>query len=187
MEDDALLDRLTNVFRAVGFDGATLTMLSTATGLQRSSLYHRFPGGKAQMAADVVHRLGQVGIAAALAPIMVDAPTASDVAEVGVALTAFYEGGSKSCLLETLSVGASERLDPATASALSGAAAQLIAAFAHVASSAGMSPDEATERAEDAIAAIEGALVLARVTGNRRPFARAVERLPHLLLDTTEH
>lgn len=183
--DDVLLDHLSDVFRSVGFDGASLTLLSSASGLQRSSLYHRFPGGKAQMAAEVVRRLGGHVIAAALSPISGDSPTAADVARVGAALAAFYEGGAKSCLLETLSIGSSELRDTATTTALSDAASHLIAAFAHVATSAGAQQDEATQRAEDAVAAIEGALVLARVTGNRAPFARAIDRLPGLLLGST--
>ena len=65
---------------------------------------------------------------------------------------------------------------------LQAAAEGWIAAFAGIATAEGAGPAEARNRAEDAVAAIEGALVLARVTGNRAPFARALERLPSVLL-----
>jgi len=48
--DAQLTDALTDVFRTYGYEGATLSRISEATGLQRASLYHRFPGGKEAMA-----------------------------------------------------------------------------------------------------------------------------------------
>ncbi len=51
--EEELLDRLTSVFRTHGFEGASLSLISKATGLQRASLYHRFPGGKEEMAKAV--------------------------------------------------------------------------------------------------------------------------------------
>src|SRR5687767_7960924 len=58
VSDKELLERLTGVFRRHGYDGASLSVIAAATGLQRSSLYHRFPGGKEQMAAEVARALG---------------------------------------------------------------------------------------------------------------------------------
>ena len=54
MPDEQLLGALSEVFRAHGYEGATLAKVSEATGLQKSSLYHRFPGGKEQMAKAVL-------------------------------------------------------------------------------------------------------------------------------------
>ncbi len=181
MTDDQLLDQLTGVFRSVGFDGASLTHLAAVTGLQKSSLYHRFPGGKEQMATEVIERLGTSGVSSALAPLDTDEPIRQRVQKVGRRLTAFYEAGAKSCLLDTMSVGDT---GGATATALATAANAWVAAFERVAASTGMKPAVAKARAQDAIGAIEGALVLARVTNDRRPFARAIERLPDMLLGT---
>src|SRR5437762_12723369 len=50
----ALLPVLGEVFRAHGYEGATLALITEATGLGKGSLYHFFPGGKAQMAAAVL-------------------------------------------------------------------------------------------------------------------------------------
>ena len=54
VDEADLLCRLSNVFRDVGYEAATLTMLAQATGLQKASLYHRFPEGKEQMAREVL-------------------------------------------------------------------------------------------------------------------------------------
>jgi TetR/AcrR family transcriptional regulator, lmrAB and yxaGH operons repressor len=179
MTDAQLLGRLTDVFRSAGFDGASLSDLAIATGLQKSSLYHRFPGGKAQMAAEVAERLGTGDVEQALAPLFADGPIEARVQHVGRSLTAFYEGGAKSCLLDTMSIGAA---GADAQRALAAAANRWIQAFAHVAAESGADQAEALVRAQDAIAAIEGALVLARVTGNTQPFTRAIQQLPAVLL-----
>jgi AcrR family transcriptional regulator len=41
---------LLKLFRQFGYDGVTLSKISQATGLGKASLYHYFPGGKAEMA-----------------------------------------------------------------------------------------------------------------------------------------
>ena len=42
------------VFRAHGYEGATLSVITEATGLGKGSLYHFFPGGKEELAAAVL-------------------------------------------------------------------------------------------------------------------------------------
>ena len=49
-----LLPLLAEVFRAHGYEGATLSLIGEATGLGKGSLYHFFPGGKQQMATEVL-------------------------------------------------------------------------------------------------------------------------------------
>ena len=49
-----LLPLIAEVFRSHGYEGATLALIGKATGLGKGSLYHFFPGGKAQMAAEVL-------------------------------------------------------------------------------------------------------------------------------------
>ena len=179
VSDGDLLERLGLLFRANGYDGSSLGDIAAATGLQKSSLYHRFPGGKQQMASEIAGSIGMHFADEVLAPLNGAGTAHERLTEVAARLAAFYDDGRRSCLLDALSIG-----DPggeATA-ALGLAAEGWIAAFAGIASAEGAGPAEARSRAEDAVAAIEGALVLARVTGNRAPFARSLERLPSLLL-----
>ena len=48
--DEDVLAGLTEVFQSKGYEAASLQDLARATGLKKASLYHRFPGGKKQMA-----------------------------------------------------------------------------------------------------------------------------------------
>ena len=54
VERSQVLRALGEVFRAHGYEGASLTLITEATGLGKGSLYHLFPGGKEQMAAEVL-------------------------------------------------------------------------------------------------------------------------------------
>ena len=174
VSDRELLDRLTAVFRRHGYDGASLSVIAAATGLQRSSLYHRFPGGKEQMAAEVARALGRHFSSQVLAPLSGNEPVEDRLTAVAEALLRFYDGGGAGCLLDVLTLGSP---GPATTDALAEAARAWIAAFAAAARQAGFAPADAKRRAQDSIAAIEGGLVLARVTGDHKPFRRAVQRL----------
>ena len=182
VSDTQLVDRLTDLFRSEGFEASSLNEIARATGLQKSSLYHRFPGGKEQMAADVANAVIERFATDILAPLFTDAPARDRISEVGRNLDRFYEGGDRRCLLDVLTVG---HPGPAASAALADAGRGWIDAFADVARAAGASRRDATARAQDAVAGIEGALVLARVTGDKAAFSRAIGRLPDLLLGTT--
>ena len=54
-----VIQSLLEVFRKVGYDGASLQQLANATGLKKSSLYHRFPEGKKQMAEEVLKAVNE--------------------------------------------------------------------------------------------------------------------------------
>jgi TetR/AcrR family transcriptional repressor of lmrAB and yxaGH operons len=179
VSDTQLVERLTDLFRRVGYDGASLGTIAAATGLQKSSLYHRFPGGKHQMAAEASASVMEGFATSVLAPVGSDEPLRPRVAAIAANLDRFYDGGARYCLLDMLSVG-----DPgADASAnLAAAADAWIDVFASLAREAGADAATARQRAQDAVAAIEGALVVARVTGDRSAFRRAVDGLPERLL-----
>ena len=178
INDDVLLDRLTDVFRREGFEGASLSRIAEATGLKRASLYHRFPEGKDQMAAAVLKRVGERFADDVLAPLGEDAPIASRIRKTGARLKRFYENGAAPCLLEALSLGQTPALyDTLLADALQA----WIDAFARVAKESGLRAPAAQRNAEDAVARIQGALILARASGNAGAFERAVNELETML------
>ncbi len=49
MPKETYIPCLLRLFRQYGYDGATLSKISIATGLGKASLYHHFPGGKDEM------------------------------------------------------------------------------------------------------------------------------------------
>ncbi len=178
LTDDALLAKLLGVFRTFGYEGASLARIAEASGLQRSSLYHRFPGGKRQMAEAVARQVGVEFADRILAGATMDVPLADRIAMIGAELDRFYGGGTKACILDALSVG---DVGADTAECLAGAAQAWFSVFASLAREAGVEPKAAQRRAEDTVAQIEGALVLARATRDTAPFARALAGLENSL------
>ena len=177
IDDEELLGRLCNVFRRVGYEGASLALLSEASGLKKASLYHRFPDGKAQMAAEVLNYCGVWLGDNILGPL--DDDTAAPEARMKLLvkrLDEFYEGGNKACILNLLS---SPDIDGGMfTETVRGALEALIAALAKVGRDAGHSRAEAQTRASRAVAMLQGSLVLSRGMNSTKPFRDFLKNLP---------
>jgi TetR/AcrR family transcriptional regulator, lmrAB and yxaGH operons repressor len=46
VSDEAFLARALNLFRTHGFEGVSMKHLAEATGLEKASIYYRYPGEK---------------------------------------------------------------------------------------------------------------------------------------------
>ena len=179
IDDDALLDRLTKVFRLYGYEGASLSRISKATGLQRASLYHRFPGGKDEMAKAVLARAGQWMAYRILAPLSGPGTPDKRIRLMADRLHEFYSGGRQSCLLDSLSFSTEQSELKRHIKEGMKAWGRALAA---VAREAGLPAKAAQQRAEDAIGRIQGSLVLARAMDDTAPFERTLRELPHVIL-----
>jgi TetR/AcrR family transcriptional repressor of lmrAB and yxaGH operons len=98
-----MLDRLMDLFREKGFDGASVSDISEATGLGKSSLYHHFPDGKEEMALQVLTRLEEQLEQSLFEPMRSAGTPRQKVDRMLDVLDQFYDGGKKACLLERLS------------------------------------------------------------------------------------
>src|SRR5215217_3066163 len=97
-----MLNRLMNLFREKGFDGASLSDISESTGLGKSSLYHHFPKGKEQIALQVLTHLEEQLERALFEPMRSTATPTKKLEQMLDTIDSFYEGGKKACLLERL-------------------------------------------------------------------------------------
>ena len=179
VSDQRIFDKLLEVFRLYGFEGASLSRISKATGLKRASLYHRFPGGKEEMALALLKRTREGLRSEILAPLVDSGNPAARVRSMATGIHRFYKGGRRSCLLDTLSLGTSPVLRASQRAMMR----EWRDAMASLAREAALLPTTARRRAEDALVGIEGALILARVSGDLKPFSRVMKGLPSLLTD----
>lgn len=178
ISDEDFYAKALDLFRAYGFDGVSLQMLAEATGLEKASLYYRFPGGKDQIALAIAAGVLTWLENNVIAPLAATTAPRRRVAQVADNLRDFYAGGSKSCITDVLSLpGGSDALRDGLCSAMQ----RWIKAFADVARESGLGPAAAKARAEEAILRIEGSLVLARVLGDTSSFERTMKQLPDLL------
>ena len=170
---------LLRVFRRNGYDGASLSRLSDETGLRRASLYHHFPGGKEDMALAVVASSVQDFNDMVLLPLRGPGTPERRVADMAKALSIFYDGGKETCILALMTMGEGrEALAPEVRRGLQ----EWIDALTSVIVEAGQPEPVARERAQNTVARVQGALVLARGLGDVAVFKRTVEDLPRDLL-----
>jgi TetR/AcrR family transcriptional regulator, lmrAB and yxaGH operons repressor len=183
IDDAELAQKLAIVFRKGGYEGASLALISKETGLEKASLYHRFPGGKDEMVSAALAQVDGWFAAAVIAPLAGQGEPAEKLRLAQRGLRDFYQDGEMPCALDTLS------LPPATACVREGlrnSYAAWVEAFGGLAREAGSSPSAAKRRAQRAVGLIEGALVISRVTGDTKPFRQAILELPSVLLEKDE-
>jgi len=178
ISDEAFYETALDLFRTHGFEGVSLQKLADATGLEKASLYYRYPGGKDEIAMSVatgvVHWF-QVNVFEVL---LGQATPRKRVVLVAENLRTFYSGGKKSCITDILSIpGGSDELRAGLKTALQA----WLKAFVDIARESGMAAPAARLRAEEAIVRIEGSLVLTRVLGDASSFERTLKLLPDLL------
>jgi AcrR family transcriptional regulator len=178
VSDDVFIATALELFRSYGFEGVSLQQLATATGLEKASLYYRYPGGKDEIAMAIASKVVVWFQENVFEPLTGRGSTRKRVAFVAERLREFYSGGSKSCLMDVLSIpGGSDELRLT----LRGAMQAWVHAFAQIAKESGVGNAAARVRAEEAIVRIEGALILARVLGDPAGFERVLRVLPDLL------
>ncbi len=178
--DDELMDRLSHVFRDVGFEGATLALLASAAGLKKASLYHRFPGGKEQMAREVLLSAGAWIKAHVLDPLSSESPPAARIQAMARRLDEFYAGGREACLLNVMS--SSRLADGPFNGLIRNVLDAWISALTTAMTDAGIDRKQARARAERALIMLQGSLVVARGLGTTRPFRDYLKVLPEELL-----
>jgi AcrR family transcriptional regulator len=179
VSDEVFLATALDLFRTYGFEGVSLKRLADTTGLEKASLYYRYPGGKDAMAMAIAKDVVTWFQANVFDPLVGTGPARKRVSYVAEKLREFYADGSKACLMDVLSIrGGSEELQLALKAAMQA----WVNAFAKVAKESGHGSAAARTKAEEAILRIEGSLILARVLGETACFERALKGLPDLLI-----
>jgi AcrR family transcriptional regulator len=173
--DEAVADALAQAFRRDGYAGAAVRDLCEATGLKSASLYHRFPRGKTDMALAALAWAAGRFEDAVVAPLEAPGDPAARLRKSAAGLRRHYAGGRLACLLAVLA--ASDAPEPVREE-IAAALARWRAALGALLAEAGAGAPE--DEAEDRIAAVHGALVLARGTGSTAAFRRAVLRMEEL-------
>ncbi len=180
MPKEEIITKLIPVFRHYGYEGATVSRLSEATGLKKASLYHHFQGGKEQMAQAVLEYIGHWIEETVFAPLQSDLPQQERIKAMSEGLDKFYQSGLDPCVLSVMSVGEADNLFHQQ---LEQSLKKWLDTLSKIVEETGFRPLQARQRAEDAMMLIQGALVLVRVTKNTQPFKRVISKLPQILLE----
>jgi len=159
VEQDIVLEKLMDVFRSVGYDGASMTDLADATGLKKASLYHRFPEGKEAMAHAVLNHVANWNNAQIFDILVSSGPVEERLDTALKSIDTLYNGGRVACILRALSHGRAAEIFRSEIAEIFG---KWVTAFAHVAGDVGHDPQSANRLGESTLIRIQGSLILAQ-------------------------
>ncbi|WP_339109383.1 TetR/AcrR family transcriptional regulator [Thioclava sp. GXIMD4216] len=165
-----LIRQLAELFRTYGYEGASIGIIVDKTGAGRSSLYHFFPGGKADMARAVLADIDQWFEAHIFTPLRHDPPETA-IAHMFHAVTRYFHDGQRICLVGAFAL---DQTRDQFAAQVRGYFRDWQAALAQCLERSGLSPETAQTRAIQMLAAIQGGIVLARATGDNAAFTAAI-------------
>ncbi|KCZ86770.1 TetR/AcrR family transcriptional regulator [Hyphomonas jannaschiana] len=175
---DALLAASVKLFRQKGYAATGLAEILAESGAPKGSLYHYFPGGKAEIGAEAVQLAGKA-VTRTLKDLAAEADGPGDLVRryfdllAGWMAASDYRDGCPitTTLLET--VPEHEAIRQAGAAAFDAWAGVLTES----AVAAGIPLARAESLARFAISALEGALIQCRVAGNAAPLRLVAEEL----------
>jgi len=180
---DEVSQRIFGVFRTYGYEGATLARISAATGLGRASLYHYYPGGKDDMAREVLGTANGWLETNVVSVLERPGSAASRLRAMTAALRTGYAEGAASCVLNLLGIGeAGEKFSAELRTVLE----VWIHALERLFRNAGSPPGRARRTATDAVVRVEGALVVARALGDATVFVRTLGELERSLIEEVD-
>jgi TetR/AcrR family transcriptional repressor of lmrAB and yxaGH operons len=171
---DSLLAIVAEVFRKHGYEGASLSLIGDAAGLGKGSLYHFFPGGKEEMASSVIAHIDSWFETNVFTPLR-DAQAPGDgIDRMLVATDLYFQSGRRVCLIGAFALDDARDLFAKQINSYFG---RWIAHLADALQRAGYGQYQAVDLAEEAVAAIQGALTLARAFDDTAVFSRTLQRI----------
>nr|WP_298415554.1 TetR/AcrR family transcriptional regulator [uncultured Halomonas sp.] len=169
-----LVAEVARTFRANGFHGTTMSVISKRTGLGRSSIYHHFGRGKLEMAQ---RSLDLIETFIDVMAVTISAPDISLQAKWGTIegmLRHHYEGGQLGCLL---AVFAMEDVPVELRNRTKALFDLWINATARLYESGGVESADSHTLAQKDVAALQGALILSRAQSCATPFERTLAEI----------
>lgn len=172
VNDQDLLEGLMSVIRSKGYDGSSLNELAGSSGLQKASLYHRFPNGKKEITSVV---LGYVEkwVADNILSLLSDTTIKPNerLKKVIINIDDLYGGGEKTCILRALTMDSNIEL---FGKQLNQIMTQWITGFSTLGIAFGLSDDDAKSKAEQTLILIQGSLIVSKAMSNLTPFQKTL-------------
>ena len=161
------------VFRELGYEGASMSAITERTKLSKGSLYHFFPGGKEEMAAEILAHVDAWFVGAVFEPLEQGEPRAA-IDRMWGAVDDYFRSGRRVCLIGAFALDETrDRFAPAIRLYFK----RWIQALTAALSRAGAEATTAKQVAEETVIGIQGALTLARALNDKAIFARSLAQL----------
>ncbi|OWR32579.1 TetR family transcriptional regulator [Saccharibacillus sp. O23] len=172
-EKPDVIPLITEVFRELGYEGASMSKITSRTGLSKGSLYHFFPGGKDEMAAEILAHIDQWFVRHLFEPLEQNEARAA-IDHMWQEVDAYFQSGQRICLIGAFAL---DETRDRFAAAIRQYFVRWIEAFSAALVRAGLSREAADVISEETIAGIQGGLVLSRALHDEAFFGRMLANL----------
>lgn len=171
---------LAGVFGEHGWNGSSLSVISRRTGLGKGSLYHFFPRGKTEMAEAVLDDVDMWFQVNVFAPLHTATDARTRSRNMFASTLKYFQSGRRVCLFGAFALGMERAL---FGNRVAKYFSDWIDALTPVLRQLGHG-DDSRGLAEEIVAGIQGALVLARASDDGGRFERLLARLEAAALHT---
>jgi AcrR family transcriptional regulator len=182
VDNDKLIDGLISVLRSKGYEGSSLNELASAVGLQKASLYHRFPEGKKEIALTVLEFVN-LWVEKNIYNLISDKSILPEVRLLSVIenISNLYDSGENSCILSALSMDSSVSLFKQEIQKVM----QLwIDAFTSLGIDFGFNNKVAKEKATLVLINIQGSLIVSKGLGSATFFSEVLKNIENMYKNT---
>lgn len=171
---EKIIARLIAVICEKGYSEMSISSISEATGLKKSSLYHFFPEGKAQIALEIVLYINNALTRSFNVVLNEKSSPAVKFNKILDILAEFYQQGQRGCLIDIMTIS---YIDEKVQQAIKELLLTLIGTFSAILQANGLPEQAAEEKAVEIVALIQGTLVLSRATKQPVYFSQCVSKL----------
>jgi AcrR family transcriptional regulator len=167
---ERILDASTDLFRRQGLTGTGIKQILSRAGAPFGSLYHHFPGGKDELAAETIKRAGAQYAALVTEKLLAGPDLAANIRDAfeGAGKTLIETGYADACPIETVALEVASTNEPLRLATAEVFESWLVGLTA-ILESAGVPAASGRPLAYVLLSSLEGAFVLARAA--RRPDA----------------
>lgn len=181
VQDEELLNGMMSVLRDKGYDGVSLNDLSKAAGLQKASLYHRFPGGKKEIGQALLAYI-DLWLESNVLGVIADETKSPENRLLMVLknVREIYEDGNKACLMKAVSgqIGLNLFGDE-----LKTSMSKWIKGFTDLALAFGFDKQRAKKLGHQVLINIQGALIVSKGMDSNEFFLTSLENIKSLYLN----
>jgi len=175
IDDIKLLEGLMTTFRTKGYNGASLNDLANSSGLQKASLYHRFPGGKKDIGLAVLNFI-EVWKEQNIVAVINNKDLKPDerLSTILKNISSIYENGECSCVMKAMSMGDGLEL---FGDELKFGAGIWLKTLTQLGLDFGFEQKIAEGKAMQTLVKIQGSLIVSKNLNNTQPFTMALNEI----------
>src|SRR5437588_3552981 len=159
-----------------GVEGTSFSQVIEHSGAPRGSIYHHFPGGKAQLVEEATRYAGDMVVNLAAAQLDADDPL-SGLRTIGTFWRQVLHDSDFAAGCPVLATSLDSRDLPGAREAARQAFERFQDVHFQLLRRAGISEDRARSLAATAVSAVEGAIILSRAQRSNEPLQRTLDEL----------